>query len=67
MSALHMHTLSDGNLVASLLSQTMFVTQCNIAHALEKTKYADADIKWCAQCGRMWLLCVQHGGMAVKA
>eukprot|EP00879_Flechtneria_rotunda_P003731 GHRR01003969.1.p1 GENE.GHRR01003969.1~~GHRR01003969.1.p1 ORF type:complete len:403 (+),score=134.37 GHRR01003969.1:1581-2789(+) len=24
----------------------MFVTQCNIAHALEKTKYQDADIKW---------------------
>lgn len=24
----------------------MFVTQCNIAHAIEKTKYQDADIKW---------------------
>lgn len=37
---------SDGNLVASLLAHRMFVTQCNIAHALEKTKYQDADIKW---------------------
>jgi sucrose synthase len=37
---------SDGNLVASLLSHRMFVTQCNIAHALEKTKYQDADINW---------------------
>jgi len=30
---------SDGNLVASLLSQHLSVTQCTIAHALEKTKY----------------------------
>lgn len=37
---------SDGNLVASLLSNYMGVTQCNIAHALEKTKYSDADIHW---------------------
>jgi len=37
---------SDGNLVASLLAHRMFVTQCNIAHALEKTKYQDADINW---------------------
>ena len=37
---------SDGNLVASLLTRRMFVTQCNIAHALEKTKYQDADINW---------------------
>jgi hypothetical protein len=37
---------SDGNLVASLLAHRMFVTQCNIAHAIEKTKYQDADIKW---------------------
>ena len=37
---------SDGNLVASLLSNYMGVTQCNIAHALEKTKYWDADIHW---------------------
>jgi hypothetical protein len=40
---------SDGNLVASLLAHRMFVTQCNIAHALEKTKYQDADIKWWVQ------------------
>jgi sucrose synthase len=37
---------SDGNLVASLLSQRMGVTQCNIAHALEKTKYIFAALKW---------------------
>jgi len=37
---------SDGNMVASLLSHYMGVTQCNIAHALEKTKYQDADIHW---------------------
>ena len=41
---------SDGNLVATLLSHYMNVTQCNIAHALEKTKYSDADINWCAIC-----------------
>jgi len=37
---------SDGNLVASLLSQRMHVTQCNIAHALEKTKYLMSDLYW---------------------
>ena len=37
---------SDGNLVATLLCKQMGVTQCNIAHALEKTKYEDADINW---------------------
>ncbi|KAJ6729428.1 hypothetical protein OIU85_020352 [Salix viminalis] len=37
---------SDGNLVASLLAYKMGVTQCNIAHALEKTKYPDSDIYW---------------------
>ncbi|KAF7154318.1 hypothetical protein RHSIM_Rhsim01G0287000 [Rhododendron simsii] len=37
---------SDGNLVASLLSHSMGVTQCTIAHALEKTKYPDSDIYW---------------------
>ncbi|KAJ8444014.1 hypothetical protein Cgig2_020860 [Carnegiea gigantea] len=37
---------SDGNLVASLLAHKMGVTQCNIAHALEKTKYPDSDIYW---------------------
>jgi sucrose synthase len=37
---------SDGNLVASLLAGRLGVTQCNIAHALEKTKYADSDLNW---------------------
>lgn len=37
---------SDGNLVASLLSERMNVTQCNIAHALEKTKYLFSDLYW---------------------
>lgn len=37
---------SDGNLVATLMCHRMNVTQCNIAHALEKTKYQDADIYW---------------------
>ncbi|MFN2348214.1 MAG: sucrose synthase [Thioalkalivibrio sp.] len=37
---------SDGNLVASLLSARMHVTQCNIAHALEKTKYLFSDLYW---------------------
>ncbi|KAF6141215.1 hypothetical protein GIB67_024299 [Kingdonia uniflora] len=37
---------SDGNLVASLLSYKLGITQCNIAHALEKTKYPDSDIYW---------------------
>jgi sucrose synthase len=37
---------SDGNLVASLLSQKLGVTQCNIAHALEKTKYLHSDLYW---------------------
>jgi len=37
---------SDGNLVASLLSRRMGVTQCNIAHALEKTKYRNSDLHW---------------------
>jgi hypothetical protein len=45
---------SDGNLVASLLAHRMFVTQCNIAHALEKTKYQDADIKWWVGGGLGW-------------
>ncbi|KAJ6795501.1 sucrose synthase 4 [Iris pallida] len=37
---------SDGNLVASLLAHKLGITQCNIAHALEKTKYPDSDIYW---------------------
>jgi len=37
---------SDGNLVATLLAQRLKVTQCNIAHALEKTKYLYSDLFW---------------------
>jgi sucrose synthase len=37
---------SDGNLVASLLSSRLKVTQCNIAHALEKPKYLMSDLYW---------------------
>jgi sucrose synthase len=37
---------SDGNLVASLIAHKRGITQCNIAHALEKTKYPDSDIYW---------------------
>ncbi|XP_074382766.1 sucrose synthase-like [Apium graveolens] len=37
---------SEGNLVASLLANKLGVTQCTIAHALEKTKNPDSDIYW---------------------
>ncbi len=37
---------SDGNLVATLLAERLHVTQCNIAHALEKTKYLHSDLYW---------------------
>ncbi len=37
---------SDGNLVASLLSSRLGVTQCNIAHALEQTKYLHSALYW---------------------
>ena len=37
---------SDGNLVATLLAQRLQVTQCNIAHALEKAKYLMSDLYW---------------------
>ena len=37
---------SDGNLVATLLASRLGVTQCNIAHALEKTKYLYSDLYW---------------------
>jgi len=37
---------SDGNLVASMLAHRLGVTQCNIAHALEKTKYLFSDLYW---------------------
>ena len=37
---------SDGNLVASLMAGRLGVTQCNVAHALEKTKYPHSDLYW---------------------
>jgi len=37
---------SDGNLVSALISQRLKITQCNIAHALEKTKYLYSDLYW---------------------
>ncbi len=37
---------SDGNLVATLLSKKYKVTQCNIAHALEKCKYLFSGLYW---------------------
>lgn len=37
---------SDGSLVATMLSHRLQVTQCNIAHALEKTKYLFSDLYW---------------------
>ncbi|MEI1376194.1 sucrose synthase [Nostoc sp. UHCC 0926] len=37
---------SDGNLVAFLLSRRMKVTQCNIAHSLDKPKYLFSNLYW---------------------
>ncbi len=37
---------SDGNLVATLMSKKLRITQCNIAHALEKTKYLFSSQYW---------------------
>lgn len=37
---------SDGNLVSYLLSKKFNVTQCCIAHALEKSKYLYSDLYW---------------------
>ncbi|KAL7248519.1 hypothetical protein ACSBR2_003285 [Camellia fascicularis] len=37
---------TDGNLVASLMASKLGVALGTIAHALEKTKYEDFDIKW---------------------
>ncbi len=37
---------SDGAMVASMLSSKLKVTQCNIAHALEKNKYLFSDLYW---------------------
>ncbi len=44
--ALLIGNYSDGNLVASLMSRRLHVTQCTIAHALEKTKYLWSDLYW---------------------
>ncbi|MEM8781001.1 MAG: sucrose synthase, partial [Cyanobacteria bacterium P01_G01_bin.49] len=37
---------SDGNLVAFLLSRRLKITQFNIAHALEKSKYLFSNLYW---------------------
>ena len=37
---------SDGNFVASIIAFQLGITQCNIAHALEKTKYLHSDLHW---------------------
>ena len=37
---------SDGNLVAYLMARRLGVTQCTIAHALEKTKYLYSALYW---------------------
>ncbi|MDH5526473.1 MAG: sucrose synthase [Nitrospirota bacterium] len=37
---------SDGNLVASILAHRLGVTQANVAHALEKSKYVLSDLYW---------------------
>jgi sucrose synthase len=37
---------SDGNLVATILSNKFGVTQCNVAHALEKSKYLYSGLYW---------------------
>jgi len=44
--ALIIGNYSDGSLVASLMSRRLQVTQCNIAHALEKNKYLWSDLYW---------------------
>jgi sucrose synthase len=37
---------SDGNLVAFLLARKLKVTQCIVAHALEKSKYLFSNLYW---------------------
>ncbi|KYC36832.1 sucrose synthase [Scytonema hofmannii PCC 7110] len=37
---------TDGNLIAFLLSRRLGVTQCNIAHAIEKSKYLFSNLYW---------------------
>jgi len=44
--ALIIGNYSDGNLVASIISGRLQVTQCNVAHALEKSKYTNSDLYW---------------------
>ncbi|XAR73616.1 Sucrose synthase [Bertholletia excelsa] len=37
---------TDGNLVAALMANKLGITLGTIAHALEKTKYEDSDLRW---------------------
>ncbi|KAG5247250.1 sucrose synthase [Salix suchowensis] len=37
---------TDGNLAATLMASKLGITQATIAHALEKTKYENSDVKW---------------------
>ncbi|KAK4409492.1 Sucrose synthase 7 [Sesamum angolense] len=37
---------TDGNLVAALMASKLDTTLGTIAHALEKTKYEDSDLRW---------------------
>ena len=37
---------SDGNLVSYIMAKSLGVTQCTIAHALEKTKYLYSALYW---------------------
>jgi sucrose synthase len=37
---------SDGNIVASIVSKKFGITQCGIAHALEKSKYLYSSLYW---------------------
>ncbi len=37
---------SDGNLVSYIMAKSLGVTQCTIAHALEKTKYLYSAVYW---------------------
>ena len=48
---------SDGNLVATMLSHRLGVTQCAIAHALEKSKYLLSALYWRDQDSRYHFSC----------
>jgi len=37
---------TDGNFAATLMAGKLGITQATIAHALEKTKYENSDVKW---------------------